>query len=81
MEGWMTNSYNIQTVDFFANKYFINMYSKHIMEGQRKKNESYNENLNLLYRKGLPCNEFLSSKKFPRHLAKERPRSQENEGS
>ena len=48
MEGWMTNSYNIQTVDFFANKYFINMYSKHIMEGQRKKNESYNENLNFV---------------------------------
>lgn len=38
MEGWMTYSYNIQTVDFFSNKYFI-MYSKHIMEGQRKKKE------------------------------------------
>ena len=41
----MTYSYNTETVDFFANKCFINMYSKHIMEGQRKKNESYNENL------------------------------------
>lgn len=47
MEGWMTYSYHIQTADFFSNKYFI-MYSKHIMEGQRKKNESYNENLNFV---------------------------------